>query len=74
MVKLVSPRHTRTISGPRNRIESAIAALSGADGTLITRNVAAAKLMLCATVNAVIVFTSIRRLRTMSSSPSTNSR
>ena len=33
MVKLVSPRQPRTISGPRNRIESAIAALSGAAGT-----------------------------------------
>ena len=29
IVKLVSPRQERTISGPRNRIESAIAALSG---------------------------------------------
>ena len=34
MVKLVSPRHMRTISGPRNRMLSAIAALSGATGRL----------------------------------------
>ena len=34
IVKLVSPRHTRTISGPRNRMMSAIAAFSGGSGTL----------------------------------------
>ena len=34
IVKLVSPRQVRTISGPRNRIDSAIAALSGGSGAL----------------------------------------
>ena len=32
IVKLVSPRHVRTISGPRKRMLSAIAALSGGSG------------------------------------------
>ena len=73
-VKLEPPRQVRTISGPRNRIESAIAALSGAAGTETTLKVAAASAMLCETVNAVIVFTSIHRLRTMSSKPRTNSK
>jgi hypothetical protein len=34
IVKLVSPRHPRTISGPRNRIDSAMAAFSGSSGAL----------------------------------------
>ena len=34
IVKLVSPRQTRTISGPRKRIDSAIAAFSGGSGAL----------------------------------------
>ncbi len=32
IVRLVSPRHERTISGPRNRMLSAMAALSGSTG------------------------------------------
>jgi hypothetical protein len=34
MVKLVSPFQRRTISGPRNRMLSAMAALSGRAGAL----------------------------------------
>ena len=73
-MKLVCPRQRRTISGPRNRIDSAIAAFSGAAGTCAMPNVATASVMLCAIVKAVTVFTSIQRSRTISSSPSTNSR
>ena len=34
MVKLLCPRQTRTISGPRNRIDRAMAAFSGGSGAL----------------------------------------
>ena len=71
---LVSPRRWRTISGPRKRIDSAIAAFSGAIGAFARPSVASASVRLCATVKAVIVFTSMRQPETISSSPSTNSR
>jgi hypothetical protein len=73
-VKLVWPRQRRTISGPRNRIDSAIAAFSGKAGTCAMPKVATASVTLWATVNAVTVFTSIQRSRTISSNPSTNSK
>ena len=53
---------------------SAIAAFSGSAGASAYPSVAMASVMLCATVNAVIVFTSIQLPFTISSSPSTNSR
>src|SRR5450631_1900170 len=56
IVKLVSPRHERTISGPRNRMLNAIAAFSGMTGTSAYPSVAMASVILCATVNAVTVF------------------
>ena len=55
-------------------MDSAITTLSGAGATCATPKVATASVMLWATVNAVTVFTSIQRWRTISSSPSTNSR
>ena len=49
-------------------------ASTGADGTCTTPSVASASVMLCATVNAVIVFTSKPTPRTMSTSARTKSR
>ncbi len=73
-MKLVWPRHDRTISGPRKKIESAIAAFRGGTGACAQPNVAIASVNEWATVNAVIVFTSIHRFWTMRSSPKTKSR
>ncbi len=73
-MKLVSPRQERTISGPRKKIESAIAASTGRTGTSAQPKVAAASVIEWATVKAVIVFTSIQRSFTIRSSPKTNRR
>jgi hypothetical protein len=53
---------------------SAITASTGADGTFTKPSVASASVMLWASVNAVIVFTSKPTPRTMSTRASTNSR
>ena len=53
---------------------SAIVASTGAAGTRMKPSVAAANVMLCASVNAVIVASSWRSLRTSSSRHSTNNR
>ena len=74
IVKLVCPRQTRTISGPRNRIDRAMTALSGSSGTRANPKVAMPSVMLWATVNAVIVLINIIGLETINSSPSTKSR
>ena len=74
IVKLRSPRQVRAISGPRNRIESAIAALSGSIAGWANPSVATASVMLCATVNEVMVLISVQRSPTISNSPSTNTR
>ena len=68
------PGRTRTTSTPKHMIDSAMAAFSGGPGTCTQPNVAAARVMLCATVKAVMVLTSIQRSRTISSRPRTNSR
>jgi len=74
MVRLDSPRHDRTISGPRNRMDRAMAALSGGSGARAYPSVAMARVMECATVKDVMVFRSIIRPRTISNNPNTNSR
>ena len=53
---------------------SAIAASTGRDGTVTKPSVASASVMLCASVNAVMVLISIQGPRTSRSSPQTNSR
>ena len=53
---------------------SAIAAFSGSAGASAYPSVAMARVMLCATVKAVTVFSSIQRFVTISNSPSTKSR
>ena len=53
---------------------SAIAALRGGSGALAYPSVAIARVMLWATVNDVIVFTSVQRSETIRSSPRTKSR
>ena len=63
-----------TISGPRKRMLKAIAALSGSTGASAYPSVAMASVMLCATVKAVTVFSSIQRSFTISKSPSTKSK
>ncbi len=73
-MKLVWPRQDRTISGPRKKIESAMAAFNGRIGASAQPKVAIASVMLCATVNAVTVLTSIQRSLTIRSRPSTKSR
>ena len=69
-----SPRRLRRISDATKTMLSAIVASTGADGTCTTPSVASASVMLCATVNAVIVFTSKPTPRTMSTSARTKSR
>ena len=64
----------RTISAATNTMLSAMTASTGADGTCTKPSVASASVMLCATVNAVIVLTSSHVPRVMSTSASTNSR
>ena len=55
-------------------MDNAMAASTGRDGTFTTPRVASPSVILWATVNAVMVFTSIQGPFTMSSRPSTNSR
>ncbi len=53
-----SPRRERTISAATKTMLSAMIASTGAEGTCTKPSVASASVMLCAMVNAVIVFTS----------------
>jgi hypothetical protein len=73
MVKLISPRRVRTISGPRNRMLSAIAGFTARTGAFAYPKVAIASVMLWAKVNPLIVFKSIHLFLTMGSKPNTNS-
>jgi hypothetical protein len=63
-----------TISRASMTIESAIAASIAPRSRGTSPNTEAARVMLCATVKAVMVITSATRLRTISSKPSTNSK
>ncbi len=72
--ELSSPRRMRTISQARSRMLSAITASTGGPGTCTTPRVASASVIECASVNAVMVMRSTRRLRTIRISASTKSR
>ena len=73
-VRLDRPRREFTISAATKTMESAIAASTGRAGTCTKPSVAAASVMLCATVKAVTVRATRRHPRTRIISASTNSR
>ena len=68
------PRRAFTISTATSTMLSAMAASTGGPGTWTKPSVAAASVMLCATVNAVTVSATRRQSRTRITSASTNSR
>ena len=63
---LVSPRSIRMASPATSTIDSAIIASTGADGRVAQPSVAKVSVIECAAVKAVIVFTRVRPLRTIS--------
>src|SRR6266540_793825 len=56
----------RVISHASSRIDNAMVASTGGPGTWMTPSVASASVIECASVNDVIVHTSVRVLRTIS--------
>ena len=69
-----SVSRSRSASLATSTIDSAIDASTGGERSVIQPNALQASVMLCASVNAVIVPISRRRKPTRNSSPATNSR